>query len=86
MVGLADREELALSVAHAAELAGVTQQAINQLVNRGSLPAYQAAGVTFRLPDRLVKRAKSFAIDANLDLQDVVREALERYLAAGKNR
>jgi predicted DNA binding CopG/RHH family protein len=38
------------------------------------------AKVTFRLPERLVKRAKHYAIDANLDLQDVIREALEQYL------
>jgi len=41
-----------------------------------SLAPSQAAG----LP-RLVKRAKHYAIDANLDLQDVVREALEQFLA-----
>ena len=37
--------------------------------------------VTARLPAGLVKRAQHYSIDAEQDLQDVIREALEQYLA-----
>ena len=37
--------------------------------------------VTIRLPDALVKKAQHFAIDAERALQDVMREALEQFLA-----
>jgi hypothetical protein len=40
--------------------------------------------VTLRLPAPLVKRAKHYAVDADCDLQDVVREALLAHLAAAK--
>ena len=36
--------------------------------------------VTFRLPTRLVRRAKHYAVDHDMDLQDVVRQALEVFL------
>jgi hypothetical protein len=36
--------------------------------------------VTLRLAAALVKRAKHFAVDADLDLQDVVTQALEQFL------
>jgi hypothetical protein len=36
--------------------------------------------VTVRLPAGLVKRAQHHSIDAEQDLQDVIREALEQYL------
>ena len=36
--------------------------------------------VTLRLPDALVKRAKHYAVDAELDLQDVVSQALTAFL------
>ena len=49
-------------------------------------PADEQTKVTFRLPDRLVKRAKHYAIDTDQDLQDVVRLALERFLSAEKAR
>lgn len=52
-----------------------------RMARRPNEPVDDPAKVTFRLPDRLVKRAKHYAIDANLDLQDVVREALEQFLA-----
>jgi predicted DNA binding CopG/RHH family protein len=52
-----------------------------RMARRSNEPVDDQAKVTFRLPERLVKRAKHFAIDANLDLQDVVREALEQFLA-----
>jgi len=38
--------------------------------------------VTLRLPDALVKRAKHYAVDADLDLQEVVSQALTAFLAA----
>jgi hypothetical protein len=37
--------------------------------------------VTVRLPAGLVKRAQHYTIDAEQDLQDVIREALEQFLA-----
>jgi hypothetical protein len=37
--------------------------------------------VTARLPAGLVKRAQHYTIDADQDLQDVIREALEQFLA-----
>jgi predicted transcriptional regulator len=37
--------------------------------------------VTVRLPAGLVKRAQHYSIDAEQDLQDVIREALEQFLA-----
>jgi hypothetical protein len=36
--------------------------------------------VTFRLPDELIQRAKHYAIDERLTLQDVTRRALEKFL------
>jgi len=39
--------------------------------------------VTFRLPAPLVKRAKHFAVDHNMDLQDVVGQALAAFLKGG---
>jgi excisionase family DNA binding protein len=48
---------------------------------RPNEPVDDQAKVTFRLPERLVKRAKHYAIDADQDLQDVIREALEQFLA-----
>jgi predicted DNA binding CopG/RHH family protein len=51
------------------------------MARRSIEPVDDLAKVTFRLPERLVKRAKHYAIDANLDLQDVVREALEQFLS-----
>jgi excisionase family DNA binding protein len=52
-----DRAELAMTVAEAADLVGVTQQAINQLINRGSLPAYRADGKRWVLVVDLVESA-----------------------------
>jgi hypothetical protein len=40
--------------------------------------------VTLRLPDALIKRAKHHAVDADLDLQEVVAQALEAFLAKAK--
>ena len=40
----------------------------------------QMRKVTVRLPAGLVKRAQHYTIDAEQDLQDVIREALEQYL------
>ena len=40
--------------------------------------------VTFRLPAPLVKRAKHFAVDHDMDLQDVVAQALEAFLKGGR--
>jgi hypothetical protein len=37
--------------------------------------------ITVRLPPRLVKQAQHYAIDADQDLQDVISEALEQFLA-----
>lgn len=37
--------------------------------------------VTLRLPGPLVKQAKHYAVDADLDLQDVVAQALRAFLA-----
>jgi len=37
--------------------------------------------VTVRLPVALVKRAQHYTIDAEQDLQDVIREALEQFLS-----
>jgi len=37
--------------------------------------------VTLRLRDSLVKRAKHYAVDADLDLQEVVAQALQAFLA-----
>ncbi len=47
----------AVSLAEAADLVGVTQQALNQLVNRGSLPAYQHEGRRVCLLDDLLDSA-----------------------------
>ena len=52
-----DRADLAVTVAEAADLVGVTQQAINQLINRGSLPAYRADGKRWVLVVDLVESA-----------------------------
>jgi hypothetical protein len=41
----------------------------------------QLRKVTVRLPAGLVKRAQHYTIDADQDLQDVIREALEQFLA-----
>jgi excisionase family DNA binding protein len=57
MVHKRDRAELAMTVAEAADLVGVTQQAINQLINRGSLPAYRADGKRWVLVVDLVESA-----------------------------
>jgi predicted DNA binding CopG/RHH family protein len=38
------------------------------------------AKVTIRLPETLVKRAKHYAVDRDVDLQDVIAEALEVFL------
>ena len=57
MVNKRDRAELAMTVAEAADLTGVTQQAINQLINRGSLPAYRADGKRWVLVVDLVESA-----------------------------
>jgi hypothetical protein len=40
--------------------------------------------VTFRLPAPLVKRAKHYAVDHDMDLQDVVGQALEAFLKEGR--
>ena len=40
--------------------------------------------VTFRLPALLVRRAKHYAVDHDMDLQDVVRQALETFLKGGR--
>ena len=37
--------------------------------------------LTVRLPGDLVKRAKHYAIDADLDVQDIVAQALAVFLA-----
>jgi hypothetical protein len=37
--------------------------------------------VTLRLPAALVKRSKHFAVDAELDLQEVVAQALRQFLS-----
>ena len=36
---------------------------------------------TLRLPAALMKRAKHWSVDADVDLQDIVAEALRDYLA-----
>ncbi len=36
--------------------------------------------VTFRLPAPLVKRAKHYVVDHDMDLQDVVAQALETFV------
>jgi len=43
--------------------------------------AEELVKVTLRLPQSLVKRAKHYAVDEDLDLQDIVAQALERFLA-----
>ncbi len=43
--------------------------------------ADELAKVTLRLPASLVKRAKHHAVDADLDLQDVVAQALQQFLS-----
>jgi len=40
--------------------------------------------VTFRLPAPLVKRVKHFAVDHDMNLQDVVGQALEAFLKGGR--
>ena len=39
------------------------------------------AKVTIRLSEALVKRAKHYAVDHDVDLQDVIAEALQAFLA-----
>ncbi len=40
--------------------------------------------VTFRLPPPLLRRAKHFAVDHDMNLQDVVGKALEAFLKGGR--
>ena len=40
--------------------------------------------VTFRLAAPLVRRAKHFAVDHDMNLQDVVGQALEAFLNGGR--
>jgi hypothetical protein len=35
---------------------------------------------TIRIPDELVRKAKHYAVDHDCDFQDVVQQALERFL------
>ena len=42
--------------------------------------------VTLKLPAMLVRQAKHEAIDRDVDLQDLVAEALKRFLAKGGGR
>lgn len=42
--------------------------------------------LTLRLPVDLVKRAQHHGIDADVSVQEMVRRALEKYLASGKGR
>jgi len=43
--------------------------------------ADELAKVTLRLPTSLVKQAKHYAVDADLDLQEVVAQALRAFLS-----
>jgi hypothetical protein len=42
------------------------------------------AKVTIRLPEGLVKQAKHYAVDHDVDLQDVIAEGLRLVLARAK--
>ena len=41
----------------------------------------ERAKVTIRLPEALVRRAKHYAVDHAVNLQDVIAEALQAFLA-----
>jgi hypothetical protein len=41
----------------------------------------QLTKITLRLPASLVKQAKHYAVDADLDLQEVVSQALRAFLS-----
>jgi len=43
----------------------------------------EAIKVTFKLPAALVKKAKHYAVDHDLDLQTVMTQALTAYLKGG---
>lgn len=50
------------------------------------MPDTERVKVTLNLPVALVRRAKHFAIDHDVDLQDLVAEAVQRYLDGREKR
>jgi hypothetical protein len=46
----------------------------------------ESVKLTVRLPVSLVKAAKHYAIDAGIDVQEVVAQALAAFLARGRRR
>jgi hypothetical protein len=50
------------------------------------MPEEERVKVTMNLPVPLVRRVKHYAIDAEADVQDVVAEALRRFLDDRESR